>query len=376
MEKIYNYRPARYLSSRNYSYVVYSVLNPETGRMMYRRIKLNYIKSKRERKQYAEELVKMVNAKLANGYNPFTDNSEAAKLILLSEAINDFLKLKRREMELHNICADSYKHYVLHLSAMLNHLTDVYVYKIKTATITSFLDALYIENQVSSTTVNNYLATLKIFFTYCQKRDFLSDNPTAKIRNMKVAPKKRQPIPAPTLQRIFEHLRQHDKHYLLACYLLYACFIRPSEICQLKLKDVSFKNQTIYIDGSISKNRKSQVVTIPRNVALYMIELQIYNVPNDFYLIGHNFAPSDKPCNDKILRRKWLLLRQELRLPDIYQFYSLKDTGITQMISTLDVTEVRDQARHHSISITDVYTDRTNKDGNSHIKAMDFAPRV
>ena len=178
------------------------------------------------------------------------------------------------------------------------------------------------------------------------------------------------------MQRIFEHLRQHDKHFLLACYLLYACFIRPSEICKLKLKDVSFKNQTIYIDGSISKNRKSQVVTIPRNVALYIIELQIYNVPNDFYLIGHNFAPSDKPCNDKILRRQWLLLRQELRLPDAYQFYSLKDTGITQMISTLDVTEVRDQARHHSISITDVYTDRTKKDGNSHIKAMDFAPRV
>jgi hypothetical protein len=68
------------------------------------------------------------------------------------------------------------------------------------------------------------------------------------------------------------------------------------------------------------------------------------------------------------------MIRQELRLPDTYQFYSLKDSGITQMIAMLNVSEVRDQARHHSISITDVYTDRAKSDGNEHIKHLDFTP--
>lgn len=40
------------------------------------------------------------------------------------------------------------------------------------------------------------------------------------------------------------------------------------------------------------------------------------------------------------------------------------------------VSEVRDQARHSSISITDVYTDRTKQDGNEHIKNLDFKPTV
>lgn len=40
-----------------------------------------------------------------------------------------------------------------------------------------------------------------------------------------------------------------------------------------------------------------------------------------------------------------------------YKFYSLKDTGITDLIGQLgDPRIVRDQARHHSIAITDIYT--------------------
>lgn len=81
-------------------------------------------------------------------------------------------------------------------------------------------------------------------------------------------------------------------------------------------------------------------------------------------------------CTDKRLRRNWLKMRAALKLSDTYQFYSLKDTGITKMISLLNVAEVRDQARHSNISITDVYTDRRNIDGNSHIKSLNFKPSV
>lgn len=46
----------------------------------------------------------------------------------------------------------------------------------------------------------------------------------------------------------------------------------------------------------------------------------------------------------------------------------------SERISLLNVAEVRDQARHSSISITDVYTDRTKHTGNEHIKSLDFKP--
>lgn len=375
-KKIYDYRPARFLSSGKIAYVVYSVCNPESGRLVYRRIKLNYIKSKSERKKYAEDLIKTINAKLANGYNPFIDNTNAAKMMLLSDAINEFLKHKRREVETHNICKDTYQDYLQHLTALKIFVSDCYMYSIKSAAVNSFLDEIYIVKQVSAVTRNHYLQSLKTFFTYCKNRDYIIENPAASIGAMKTAPKKRTAIPPETLQRIFNHLQATDKYYLLACYLLYACFIRPSEMCKLKLSAVSFKNQTIMIDASISKNKKSQTVTIPLNIARYMIDLKLYQYPADYYLIGHDFAPSAKQCSDKILRAKWLQIRKVLRLPDVYQFYSLKDAGITQMIAMLNVAEVRDQARHHSISITDVYTDRAKIEGNGHIKKLLFTPGV
>ncbi len=72
------------------------------------------------------------------------------------------------------------------------------------------------------------------------------------------------------------------------------------------------------------------------------------------------------------MRAKWLQVRKALNLPDSYQLYSLKDSGITKMINLLNVSEVRDQARHSSIAITDVYTDRGTANGNNHIKHLIF----
>jgi integrase len=94
--------------------------------------------------------------------------------------------------------------------------------------------------------------------------------------------------------------------------------------------------------------------------------------PSSYYIIGHDFAPSENKCSDRRLRAKWLQIRKALKMPTSYQFYSLKDTGITKMISILNVSEVRDQARHSSIAITDVYTDRSKTNGNDHIKKLDF----
>ena len=372
-----NYRPAHFVQTKKNSYVAYSVLNPETQKYSYKRIKLNFIKSKTEQKKYAIELIKQLNYKLVNGFNPFLSEL-SEKLILLSDAINEFLKLKKRDLELKSICLDTYKDYLQNLNKFKEFINkDVFVYKIKTSNINDFLDDIYINQCFTAITRNNYLQSLKTFFHYCKAHNYISENPTTEIKALKPAAKKREVIPDNILNQIFSYYENNnEKHFLLACYLLYACFIRPTEICKLKISDISFKKQTIFISEKISKNKKNQSVTIPANVINLMLDLQIYNYPSDCYIIGKDFTPSKIQCTNKRLRRNWLKMRDALKLSDTYQFYSLKDSGITKMISLLNVAEVRDQARHSNISITDVYTDRRNTDGNSHIKSLDFKPSV
>lgn len=369
-----NYRPAHYVSGKKNFYVAYSVMNPETGKLTVKRIKLNYIANRTQRKQYAEELIKQINYKLATGYNPFVE-SAPDKLIMLSAAVTDFLRAKRREVETHTITAatfDDYKQQLFYFQQYIG--TDLFLWKIKKADVNSFLDDLYIVRKVSACTRNHYLQSIRTFFTWCVNREYIKENPAAVIKNAKQAEKYRAAIPAPTLQKIFDYLNQHDKRFLFVCYLIYGCFIRPSELCKLKIKDINFKNQTIFISKDISKNKKNQVVTIPANVAAMILDLKIYNYPLEYYIVGKHLTPCEYSTTGKALRRQWLLMRKALNLSDRYQLYSLKDTGITQMINLLNVAEVRDQARHSSISITDVYTDRTHNNGNERIKKLDFVP--
>lgn len=370
-----DYRPARIIKGKNNFYVAYSVVNPETNKLTVKRIKLNHIHNKTQRKVYAEELVKQINAKLSRGFNPFF-NENSDKLILLSDSILNFLKTKKRDVESKIICSATFEDYSQQLKTFQNFFeSDFFVFKIKRADVNNFLDNLYINKGLTAVTRNHYLQTLRTFFTYCTNKGFITENPAKEIQNIREGQKYRVAIPENDLQIIFNYLRENgENHYLLACYLLYSCFIRPSEICGLKIKDLSFKNQTIFISADISKNNKNQVVTMPKNVLEMFLDLKIYSYPSEFYIIGKNFKPSENKCNDKILRAKWLKIRKILQMPDTYQFYSLKDSGITKMINLLNVSEVRDQARHSSISITDVYTDRSKTDGNDHIKNLEFTP--
>lgn len=372
-----DYRPARIIKGKNSFYVAYSVVNPETDQLTVKRIKLNHIHNVKQRKEYAEELVKQINAKLSRGFNPFFTES-TDKLILLSNAAIDFLKARKRDLESKIIVSATFDDYKQQLKTFQNFFdSDLFTFKIKRADINNFLDNLYIDKGLTAVTRNHYLQTIRTFLNWCVNKGYISENPAKDIQNIRPGIKRRAAIPENVLQMIFNHLRDNgENHYLLACYLLYGCFIRPAEICGLKIGDLSLKNQTIFINANISKNRKNQTVTIPRNIIELILDLKIYNYPSNYYIIGHDFKPSVNKCCTRILREKWQKIRKILKFSDTYQFYSLKDSGITKMINILNVSEVRDQARHSSIAITDVYTDRSKLDGNEHIKSLDFTPRI
>lgn len=372
-----NYRPAHIVKGKDNYYVAYSVTNPETGKLIVKRIKLNYIKSKRQQRQYAEELIKQINIKLARGFNPFL-TEKTDKLVLMTEAVTDFLKTKRREVETKAITNATFEDYKQQLNYFATYISkDCFLFKIKQAEVNGFLDDIYINKALSAVTRNNYLQTLKTFFNYAVSRGFVSENPAKEIKPLKRGEKRRKAIPEDTIKQIFNYLRENGENfYLLACNLLFCCFIRPSEICGLKIKDLNFKKQTIFISAEISKNKKSQIVTMPENVCMMLLDLEIYKFPSDFYIIGKNFMPSIEKLKSSLLRYKWDDLRKKLGFSQSYQFYSLKDSGITKMLNILDVSEVRDQARHSNIAITDTYTDRRTKDGNEHIKKLSFIPSV
>jgi integrase len=137
----------------------------------------------------------------------------------------------------------------------------------------------------------------------------------------------------------------------------------------IKINHIAIKNQTIFIPEDISKNRKSAVVTLPEKVLKLMIDNGVFNYPGDYYLFSDNYKPGKEYRNEKQFRDYWTrYIRKDLKFPANYKFYSLKDTGITNMLRKYDTITVRDQARHADILMTDTYTPHDIQKANDLIK--------
>ena len=132
------------------------------------------------------------------------------------------------------------------------------------------------------------------------------------------------------------------------------------------MEDFSVKRKTLFLHGNMTKNHHDAVLTVPDHVLRLMIDLRVFNNPGSYYLFSDDFMPGAERRNEKCFRDYWSrVLRKELNLSDRYKFYSLKDTGITNMLhANTDILTVRDQARHSSILITDIYTPKDIKKAN------------
>ena len=139
------------------------------------------------------------------------------------------------------------------------------------------------------------------------------------------------------------------------------------------MRDFNLKESTITIPAESAKNKTTQTVTVPKKVLLYAIDLGIFATPMDNFIFSYNLRPGRTEIDPKHFRDHWDNLRKPLGLKKEWKFYSLKDTGITEMCDrNMATIAVRDQARHSSLAITDIYTRHSSK-ANQEIVKLDGA---
>lgn len=356
--------------------VCFYAFDPEIGTLRRKRIKLNRelktVKGKRAQKEFAEGVCERIRNELKAGWNPWMQQSDT--LVYASwEDMNERYKtyLVKQQNE-HNMRAESVASYMSYQRVLMRWVAAErknvrYAYQFDRRLVDAFLDYIYLDKDNSIQTRNNYLSWIKSFATWMLGKSFIDQNPTQGIPRMKIKKgKNRDVIPDAVLQKIHDYLEKNNRHYLLACYLLHYLFVRPHEIAQLKIEDFSLERKTLLIHGDVAKNWQDAVVTLPMHVINLMLELDVFHSPGNYYLFSKEFKPGKEFRSEKYFRDYWTRkLRNELKFSDRYKFYSLKDTGITNMLrANTDVLSVRDQARHSSILITDIYTPKDIKQAN------------
>lgn len=188
-----------------------------------------------------------------------------------------------------------------------------------------------------------------------EEKQYVESNPVAKIKALSVDGKIRSEISHKDLIKLRNHLQTTNPHFLLLCQFLYYTLIRPGELSNIKLKDIHLKEQKVYIASTISKNRTDGMVGLNDALIKAMIDLNIFSYDNDCYLFGKDFKPSPEKGNSRSYRNYFKKIRQELKFPDSYQLYSMKDSGIHDLANAEGIVIARDQARHADISTTNKY---------------------
>lgn len=376
--EIEKYRLPIYVRKGKDKYVYFYVLDPDSvldGRPRLKRIrkKFNHIHNKRDRDEAALRFRDEVSSKLKQGWNPLIQECGKKGFTLWKSVYERYVLYLKKMLKDDVIKQATYNNYVCRLNQLISWNDSlgapiVYIYQFDRPYLESFLEHIYLDRDTTPKTRNNYLNWLSSICNWMKGCGYIQENPAENISKLREKDKFRKALDEKDMKLLSNYLYEHDKYFLLACLMHYYTLVRPNELAYIRIEDIRIKEQTLFVSHTFSKNRKDAVVTIPTRVIRMMIDLDIFNYPGTYYLFGRDFKPCENRADGRIFRERWIKVRDALGFPPEYQFYSLKDTGITDAIDRVGLTIAKDQARHSSVATTNKYVRKEQMKAHPELK--------
>ncbi len=341
-------------------YIDFSCYDPIDGKMRRKKFMLDSIPKLKDRKRRATEIIANVTIQLQKGWSPWTEATTERQYANFIDISSLYYKYLEKLTSAKTMKPKTLVDYHSRLKMLIEYNNSkntpiVYMYQFDQAYISDFLDYILLDRDASSRTRNNYRTWLSAFCSWLVEKRYIENNPVENIKTLAEGTKFRSALTKNDLQQLQEYLEKTNKYYLLACRMEYYTFIRPDELSNIKLKDIYIKEQKVFIASTISKNRRNGMVGLNDELIKYMVELDIFNYDSNHYLFGHDFKPSKEKADSRIFRDYFNKVRNALKFPPNYQFYSLKDSGIRDLANAEGIVIARDQARHSDISTTNRY---------------------
>lgn len=336
-------------------FVDFSAYDPARGLMRRKRYYITDNLSISAKKHRAAEIMEVLTKQLCQGWNPWLTNDESRGFVLFETCLERYSEYvdrmdRKRTRQSYSSKVNILKDFI---AVQTNPIK--YAYQFDVTFCTDFIDWIFLDRESSPRTRNNYRGWLYSLAEFLIARKHIKTNPVEHIRVMPEHEKFRKDLSPQMLKQMATHLNKVDKPFYLACLMQYYTLIRPGEMSNLKIGDISIKRQSVFVSKEFSKNHKDAEVGLNKIVIKLMLDLGIFNYPNDFYLFGSKFKPSKEKYGAYQFNIRWKAMRKALNWDDCYQFYSLKDSGIRDLANAQGVVVARDQARHSDISTINKY---------------------
>lgn len=365
-------------------YIYYSFRCPETG-LLKRQTPIkgyaNSYKNKKDRLVYLNVLRNALELLLKNGTNPYLTNDfsyldelfeskpiQVEKItpiqniepqiivsiptvntnqISISEAFELVLKLKQNVMN-----KTSFGNYQLRIKRFMNVLPDqsLPITSIIKKDVINFLNNIL--QETSPRNRNNYRTDLNSFFNELENNEYIESNFIAKINVLKSIPERNKTFSDSIQKDIYVHLEKNDKLLLLFIKFISYNFLRPVEVCRLKVKDVDITERKLYVRA---KNKPVKIKIIPDILINDLPDLTTFDpesflfTPNGF---GDNWDAEENNRRDFFSKRFNEVIKKPYSLNKDYGLYSFRHTFITRLYRKLRETQSQQVAKSDLMLIT------------------------
>lgn len=359
-----DYLPAQLKHNSHGWYIEFQTIDPITGKMKRHWTRMNTLRKRYNRlsdfRAHCNQVICTINAKLAGGWNPIGENHNTRLYTPLSMVVADYLEEKEAELR-----PDTMRSYRSFCTGFMNWLQQTapgcQAILFNKVLAVKFLDHCFKDRKLQGRSWNNQLKSARALFSWAVEKCYCKDNPFAGIKTKREAEKRRTLIPPEQRKRISEWCQANNPGLLIVSQLVYSSLIRPKEIRCIRVGDIYLKEHYIHIPPENAKTHYTRFAAINPGLEA-MISDWIRNADKDDFFIGSvNYHSGKNPLPHSRFSKDWIRMRNELHLPDTMQLYSLRDTGINEMLkSGIDPLTVMQHADHHDLSMTTRYANHVD----------------
>ncbi len=294
-----------------------------------------------EKRAHGNMLCLKYEMDLRNGWNPVACRRTEKKNHLEYQVqqkigsnmrIDHWLNRFVEECKLRSLRDKSVSTYLSKFRKFNNWLTE---YKLNENALVSFqltqarVYADYLRrSKISAKTFNAHINTLETAWKWIIRTNQLTMvNPWTMIDKSAVSKSRKQIFNPDQREAILNYLRENDPFLWMVCILIFKSFIRPGrEMRGLKIKDIDFHNNVIWIPSEIAKNKKTQGVPLPGEVKSMLLEFKITSFPGEYYLLNPD-GFSAYPVSRDFWSKRFAKLMQKMKMPAGLSIYTWKHTG-------------------------------------------------
>ena len=366
-EQILGFIPSVIKKNPSYGeYIEYAVFNPVTLQMDRQRIRLNRLRRHFSTatlyRQHVTQVLCTINAKLSGGWTPFGETHDSRELIPLNQAINAYIDDKKRELRDASMVSYSSVCNILLEWLATQNMDEIPTNLFNNRIALRFMDELLLRPKFNNNTYNTYLKKYRACFNWLVERGYCKENPFEKIKTKRKQEKMRGLIPADAREKVLQYVRtSKEPNFEIVMHLVFSSLIRPTEIERIQIKDIDLKNACIRIPADKAKTHIERFAPMSDASIQLISDLLAKGYPGEWYLLGSTLVPSKDPCYHGKFKKAWIKIREKCELPADMQLYSLKDSGITELLEAgVDTLTVMQAADHHDLTTTTKYACHRN----------------